>query len=129
MSTSATLTPPEVSASPHRNFKSPVDHLTRMRKLYELSMTLSGDPIDIFRHIAHMIGDLLNVKVVCLSEVKGDELIFLSVYVQGKMYSNAGQCDLSITPCSTVESSKDYRVYDRVAERFPEASFLKDHNA
>jgi len=105
------------------------DQFNRIRKLYELSMTLSGDPIDIFRHIAHIIGELLNVKVVCLSEVKGKELYFLSVYVEGVMHDNAGRCELSVTPCATVEESKDFRIYDRVAERFPNAHFLKQHNA
>jgi C4-dicarboxylate-specific signal transduction histidine kinase len=43
--------------------------------------------------------------------------------------TNAGHCLLNITPCATVERAREMRVYDRVAERFPEASFLKDHNA
>ncbi len=92
-------------------------------------MTLSGDPMDIFVHVARMMGELLDVKVVCLSEIRGSELYFLSVYVQGKMFVNAGHCALEITPCATVEQSKDIRIYDRVMERFPRASFLKDHNA
>lgn len=123
------------STSPRNNpiqyapIQLPDDEFSRIRKLYELSMTLSGDPVDIFRHIAHMIGELLDVKVVCLSEVRGSELYFLSVYVDGEMYDNAGRCELAITPCATVESSKDFRVYDRVAERFPQAQFLKTHNA
>ena len=97
--------------------------------LYELSMSLSGDPIEIFRQIAHMIGELMDVKVVCLSEIRGDQLYFVSVYVQGEMHINVGQCDLSVTPCATVESSRDYRLYDEVAKHFPKADFLKDHNA
>jgi len=115
--------------APLEPIKAPADHQERLQKLYELSMTLSGNPIDIFRQIAHMIGELLGVKVVCLSEVRGDQLHFVSVYVQGDMHMNAGQCDLSITPCATVESSRDFRVYDGVSERFPDAAFLKDHNA
>ena len=107
----------------------PADEVNRLRKLYELSMTLSGDPIEIFKHIARMIGELLDVKVVCLSQVRGEELYFLSVSVNGEVFLDAGQCPISITPCATVESSKDFRVYDRVSERFPAASFLKEHNA
>ena len=114
---------------PLEPIKAPADHQERLQKLYELSMTLSGNPIDVFRKIAHMIGELLGVKVVCLSEVRGDQLYFVSVYVQGDMHMNAGQCDLSITPCATVESSRDFRIYDGVSERFPDAAFLQDHNA
>ncbi|MEE9140841.1 MAG: PAS domain-containing protein [Alphaproteobacteria bacterium] len=103
--------------------------IVRLKKLSELSMTLSGDPIDVFKHIAHMIGELFNVRTVCLSEIRGDELYFLSVYVDGNVFVDAGNCPLGITPCATVEQTKDIRVYEHVSDRFPEASFLKDHNA
>ncbi len=106
-----------------------LDQVARLKKLYELSMTLAGDPIEVFRHVARLIGELLNVKVVCLSEVRGSELYFLAVYVDGQIFSDAGRCPLEITPCATVEQSKDFRVYDRVRERFPEATFLAQHNA
>lgn len=103
--------------------------IRRLKRVYELSMTLSGDPMDIFVHVASMIAELLAVKVVCLSEIHGSQLHFLSVYSNGEVVSNAGQCPLGITPCATVEESKDIRIYDRVAERFPHATFLEAHNA
>ncbi len=103
--------------------------IIRLKKLFELSLTLSGDPIEIFQHAAKMIGELLEVKIVCLSEIQGERLNFLAVYMNGDMYSNAGSCMLAITPCATVEQSKDIRVYNRVKELFPEATFLQDHNA
>ncbi|MEI8210110.1 MAG: EAL domain-containing protein [Methylococcales bacterium] len=103
--------------------------INKLKQLVELSLTLSGDPIEIFRHAAKMIGELLEVKVVCLSEIQGGQLNFLAVYIDGEIYCNAGVCSLAITPCATVEQSKDIKVYDRVAELFPEATFLKDHNA
>ena len=88
--------------------------ITRLKKLVELSLRLSGDPIVIFRHAAKMIGELLEVKVVCLSEIQGEQLNFLAVYSEGEIYSNADSCPLAITPCATVEQSKDLRIYDRV---------------
>jgi PAS domain S-box-containing protein len=103
--------------------------IKRLQKLTELSLTLSGDPIEVFKRIASMIGDLMDVRVVCLSEVRGDELYFLSVYVRGEVMSDAGHCPLDITPCATVEETKDFRVYDKVAEKFPKAEFLRQHNA
>ncbi len=102
---------------------------SRLRKLYELSMTLSGEPMNIFVYIARMIGEWLNVKVVCLSEIRGHDLHFLSVYVQGNVLIHAGGCPLAITPCATVEAHRELRIYDRVAERFPEAAFLQEHQA
>lgn len=103
--------------------------LDRFKQLSNLALTLTGNPQDIFNKVSEMIGKLLEVKVVCLSEIRGDELYFLSVYADGQVYSDAGHCDLSITPCSTVEEDKDIRIYQRVSELFPEASFLKDNNA
>lgn len=104
-------------------------HVNRLQKLSELSMTLTGDPADVFREVARMIGELLDVRVVCLSEIRGEELYFISVYADGEVMTDAGHCPLEITPCATVEQSRDLRVYDRVTEHFPEASFLKTHNA
>ena len=105
------------------------NRITRLKNLFELSLTLSGDPIKIFRHAAKMIGELFEVKVVCLSEIRGEKLKFLTVYIDGEIYSDTGSCLLAITPCATVEQTKDIRVYDRVKDRFPEATFLQDHNA
>ncbi len=105
------------------------EHVKRLKKLYELSMTLSGDPVDIFKHVARIIAELFKVRVVCLSEIRGDQLYFISVYIDGDVFQDAGQCPLAITPCATVELSKDIRVYDRVSELFPDASFLQEHNA
>ena len=108
---------------------SPTEKISWLKKLYQLSMTLSGDPMDIFVHVARMIGALLDVKVVCLSEIRGRELYFLSVYDRGRIFLNAGNCPLEITPCATVEASQDIQIYDRVRDRFPRATFLKEHNA
>lgn len=101
----------------------------RLHKLSELSMTLSGDPVDVFKSVALMIGELLNVRAVCLSEIQGDELFFTAVYADGKVATNAGHCPINITPCFTVVQSKNACVYNDVAKKFPKAPFLKTHNA
>ncbi|MCF6187647.1 MAG: PAS domain S-box protein [Desulfobulbaceae bacterium] len=103
--------------------------MKRLRKLAELSLTLSGEPVDIFNKIARMIGELLEVKIVCLSEIQGETLLFLSVYNNGKVFIDAGQCQLANTPCATVQNTKDFRIYHDVSSAFPEAVFLKEHNA
>ena len=103
--------------------------LQRMRKLAELSLNLAGNPANVFRQVASMIGELMDVRVVCLSEIRGEELYFISVYVDGEVMLDAGHCPLNITPCATVQDSKDMRIYDKVIEKFPQASFLKQHNA
>ncbi len=101
----------------------------RMKKLAELSLMLAGEPVVIFEKIAKMIGELLEVRIVCLSEIQGEKLHFLSVYNQGEVFLDAGQCSLAATPCATVEATKDFRTYDDVVTKFPEATFLKNHDA
>ena len=105
------------------------EHTRRLEELAELGMTLSGEPLEVFERIARIIGELLGVRVVCLSEIRGDELWFLSTYVNGTVTRDAGHCPLKVTPCVTVEQARDIRIYDNVAVRFPEAAFLKEHNA
>lgn len=105
------------------------NELIRLKKLYELSMTISGDPVDVFKHIARIIGELFELKIVCLSKINGDTLDFLAIYHEGKIFTDAGSCELAITPCATVEMTQDVRIYDRVKEQFPDAAFLQQHNA
>ncbi|MEC4889045.1 MAG: PAS domain-containing protein [Nitrospira sp.] len=101
----------------------------QLKRLSEVSLALSGDPGDVFEQAVRAIGELFEVPVVCLSEIVGQELKFKAVYVKGQVFRDAGGCPMAITPCATVEVTKDLRVFDRVIERFPEASFLKDHQA
>lgn len=104
-------------------------HIKLLEQLSGLSLTLAGEPEEVFERIVRLIGELLEVRVVCLSAIEGDELHFLAVFADGKVKTDVGRCPLSITPCSTVEQTKDMRFYDQVMERFPEATFLKDHDA
>jgi PAS domain S-box-containing protein len=101
----------------------------QLKKLSELSMTLSGDPAIVFDQVVRIIGELFNVQVVCLSEIVGEELHFKSVYIDGQILRSEEHCPLAITPCATVAQAKDMRIFDRVVERFPQATFLKDHDA
>ena len=79
------------------------NELIRLKKLYELSMTISGDPVEVFRHIAKIIGELFELKIVCLSKINGDRLDFLAIYHEGQIFTDAGSCELAVTPCATVE--------------------------
>jgi PAS domain S-box-containing protein len=103
--------------------------IRQLKKLSELSMTLSGDPAVVFDQVVRIIGELFNIQVVCLSEIVGEELHFKSVYIDGQILRSEEHCPLAITPCATVAQAKDMRIFDRVMERFPQATFLKDHEA
>jgi len=110
-------------------FEREIARTRALRQLSKLSLQLSGTPDEVFRHTVRMIGELFAVRVVCLSEIVGRDLSFRAVYLDGEVFLNAGGCPLDVTPCATVEATKDLRLYDQVAERFPQASFLLDHNA
>src|SRR3569833_2326642 len=100
-----------------------------LTRLTELSLTLSGDPDEVFQNAARMIGELLNVRIVCLSEVRDREIHFVSIYADGKVTVDAGSRVLADTPCSAVASSRVVTIFTDVAERFPAAEFLKDYGA
>ena len=106
-----------------------IEQINRLKRLSELGISLTGDPIDIFQSIAVMIGELLDVPVVNISEIRDGKLVFLSTYDHGKVAPYAGTCSLNNMPCATVEETKDLRVYQNVTELFPEAVFLKQFNA
>lgn len=107
----------------------PDGRLNRLKRLADLGFALTGDPIEVFRHIAGMIGELLDVSVVNLSQIRGDELFFLSTYAKGEVRTYTGTCKLQNTPCATVQEAKDLRVYHDVIAKFPEAVFLRAFNA
>ena len=104
-------------------------HILGLKRLAELSLTLSGEPNVVFERLVKIIGELFAVRVVCLSEIVGDQLHFRAVNVDGQLFTDAGTCPLNITPCAAVQTSKDVRVFDAVAERFPQATFLQEHQA
>jgi len=69
------------------------------------------------------------VPIVVVSKIEREQLRFSAIYASGTVTLDAGSCPLRVTPCATVEADRRLQVYDRVAERFPEASFLKEHRA
>ncbi len=101
----------------------------RLKKLTELSLTLSGDPYDVFKKIVQMISEILKVPVVCLSEVRGDTLYFSCVYANGQILTDVGECPLDIAPCGIVEKTKTIQVFDQVMETFPQVEILKQFQA
>ena len=101
----------------------------RLQRLSELSLKLSGEPNEIFEHTVRLIAELFDVPIVVLSEIEDRDLHFLAVYLNGEVNMQAGSCPINVTPCATVKDSQDFRIYDNVAERFPQASFLREHQA
>jgi PAS domain S-box-containing protein len=103
-------------------------HLQKLHRLAELSLRLSGEPGSVFTKVVCMIAELFEVPIICLAEIVGKELRFNALWINGETFSDAGGCPLNISPCEAVETSKELHVFDRVQERFPQATFLRDHN-
>ena len=101
----------------------------RLNRLYELSMGLFGEPKDVLVDVIRMIGEVFGPKVIRLSAVRGAELHFLGIYLNGAASVSSGHSPLRLNPCATVLQSGEITVYDRVTERFPEADFLREHHA
>ncbi len=101
----------------------------RLKRLAELGLALTGEPIEVLQHIAAMIGELLDVPVVNLSQIRDDELFFLSTFISGGVKTHAGTSKLRNTPCAVVQETKDLRVYHDVVRKFPEVDFLRRFNA
>ena len=103
-------------------------YLRKLHLLSELSMQLSGEPGVIFEEVVVMVATLFEIPVVCLSEVVGKDLQIKALWSNGRTQHDAGSASLATSPCSTVVSTKNLRLYQRVQEHFPHSAFLRDHN-
>jgi len=103
--------------------------INRLKRLAEVGFALTGDPIEVFRRSASIIGELLDVPVVNVSEIRGDELVFLSTYIKGDVTLHAGSSKLQDTPCAMVQESRELRVFHDVLSKFPKVDFLREFNA
>ncbi|WP_395746138.1 PAS domain S-box protein [Prosthecobacter sp.] len=104
-------------------------HLRKLKRLSELSMRLSGDPSAVFEEVVGMVAELFSVPIVCLSEIVGQDLRFRAVHLNNQVQLDAGTFPLAGTPCASVETTKALNIYERVQECFPQAAFLREHNA
>ncbi len=106
-----------------------VAYVNRLKQLSELSLLLAGDPSFVFERMVRMIGELFDVKVVCISEILGSTLYFRTVYRNSQVLIDAGNCPVAVTPCATVEAMRDVCTIQQVASKFPLATFLQECQA
>ncbi|NOZ10869.1 MAG: EAL domain-containing protein [Gammaproteobacteria bacterium] len=100
----------------------------QLRKLYELSLLLSGEPDEIIRNIAAMIAEFFEVRIVVLTEIKGKEIHLLCANVDGELKTNLGHLPLELTPCALVKEGKQTQFFDQVSVLFPKVDFLKQQH-
>lgn len=98
----------------------------RLARLYELALTVAGDPIDVFDHIVRIIAELFNLRVAMVEKLEGDKIITLSMYLDGKIL-HEGVFDLAGTPCASVREGGTFCNFTRAAQTFPQDQFLHDY--
>jgi GAF domain-containing protein/anti-anti-sigma regulatory factor len=103
------------------------DKSERLGRLYELALTIAGNPVEVFDHIVKIIAELFGVRVALVERVEADKLITLSMYFDGKII-HEGEFDLEGTPCANVREVRAFCTFNGVAERFPDDRFLQDNH-
>lgn len=103
------------------------DTSERLGRLYELALTVAGNPVEVFDRIVKIIAELLGVRVALVERLEGDKIITLSMFLDGKIL-HEGVFDLKGTPCANVRDTRSFCSYNAAAERFPHDKFLSDYN-
>jgi|GEM_PF-875341 len=98
----------------------------RLQKLYELSVTLSGDTQSIFDRIVSIVAELLNVSIAIIEEVTDDSRLIRSMFLKGNVL-HIGVSPLQGTPCEGVRTQKKACQYRSALMEFPGDSFLREH--
>src|SRR5215210_568677 len=98
----------------------------RLGRLYELALTVAGNPIEVFDRIVRIIAELFEVRVALVERLEGDKIITLSMYFDGKIL-HEGVFDLEGTPCADVRRARSFCSFNAAAERFPQDQFLRDY--
>ncbi len=101
--------------------------LVKLRRLSELSMRMAGEPASVFTHVVQMIGELFGVKMVCLMVVENEDLAFQAIFADGKATVDHQRCALAGTACGLVAATGKLQIIDRVQERFPDSTILREH--
>jgi GAF domain-containing protein/anti-anti-sigma regulatory factor len=102
------------------------DSRERLSRLYELALTVAGDPIEVFDHIVRIIAELFNIRVAIVEKLEGEKIHTLSMYLDGKIL-HEGVFDLAGTPCANVRESRAFCNFNLAAQTFPQDRFLSDY--
>lgn len=98
----------------------------RLRRLYELSATLSGEPQEVFDRMAAIAAETFGVRAASVERVDGDRCVTLSLCFDGRV-SRAGVFPLQGTPCENVRARKEACWSNLALDEFPDDAFLREH--
>lgn len=103
------------------------DESERLGRIYELALTVAGNPVEVFDHIVEIIAELFGVRVALVERIDGEKAIALSMSLDGKIMHD-GVFDLAGTPCASVRDARSFITFNAAASRFPQDKLLQDHN-
>src|ERR1041385_5966477 len=95
------------------------DTSERLGRIYELALTVAGNPIEVFDHIVRIIAELFGVRVALVERLESDRIVTLSMYLDGKIL-HEGVFDLAGTPCADVRETRSFCSFSGAVERFPQ---------
>lgn len=98
----------------------------RLRRLYELGATLSGEPDEVFDRMATIVAETFGVRAAAVERLDGDKLVVLSLYLDGRL-SRGAVFPLRGTPCERVRTRREACWFGRAQEEFPDDAFLREH--
>jgi GAF domain-containing protein len=98
----------------------------RLGRIYELALTVAGNPREVFDRIVKIIAELFGIRVALVERLEGDKIITLSMYLDGQIL-HEGVFELAGTPCADVREARAFCSFNAAAERFPQDQFLKDY--
>ncbi|HKS40078.1 MAG TPA: GAF domain-containing protein [Blastocatellia bacterium] len=102
------------------------DTSERLGRIYELALTVAGNPIEVFDHIVRIIAELFGVRVAIVERLESDRIVTLSMYLDGNIL-HEGVFDLAGTPCADVRETRSFCSFSGAVERFPQDQFLRDY--
>lgn len=117
---------PRKSQRLEQRYREQVALSARLRRLYELAITLSGTLTELTDKIVSMIAELLDVKIALIGGIKDNKIVIISMYDHGKIL-HEGEFLLEGTPCENVREEKRLCCYVQAVEKFPQDPFLREY--
>ncbi|HVG18169.1 MAG TPA: GAF domain-containing protein [Blastocatellia bacterium] len=103
------------------------DESERLGHIYELALTVAGNPVEVFDHIVKIIAELFGVRVALVERVEGDKAITLSMYLDGRVL-HEGVFEVAGTPRDSVREARSFCAFNAAAEQFPRDRLLRDYD-
>lgn len=114
---------------PERNHQGTQDQLARRLDVVQRCAALSGDPQQVIERVVALIGEVLEVPLVGVSEFHGDAFALPALYDRGAVARDPGVFPIVGTPCARVRAAETAQTFGNVSQSFPAAAFLVARDA